>query len=41
LDVLYVIELAPISKLLKKESSEHLYSAGVKFWDLAIKFICV
>jgi hypothetical protein len=39
LHVFSVIELAAISKLLKRENSEHIYSVGVKFWDLAIKFI--
>jgi hypothetical protein len=39
--VFSVIELAAISKLVTKENSEHLYSAGVKFWDLLIEFIWV
>jgi hypothetical protein len=26
------------SKLLKKENAECLYSAGVKFWDIAVTF---
>jgi len=41
LHVISVKELAEISELVKKENSEHLHSAGVKFWDLAIKFIWV